>query len=73
MTSTNIGAGGIIGALLGGVLYERVGLTSMFVAASLFLFLACGLFAVFFGRSSESGSRRAGDSTTIGGGTPPTK
>lgn len=72
MTSTNIGAGGIIGALLGGVLYQRVGLTSMFLTASLFLFLACGLFAVFFGRSSESGARRAGDSTT-GGRAPPTK
>jgi predicted MFS family arabinose efflux permease len=46
LTSTNMGAGGIIGALLGGVLYDRMGIQPMFLTAAVLLAVAFVAFAV---------------------------
>lgn len=46
LTSTNMGAGGIIGALLGGLLYDRIGIQPMFMAAAILLAIAFAAFAV---------------------------
>lgn len=45
-TSTSMGGGGIIGALLGGVLYEALGIQKMYLVAAGFSFVAFLVFAV---------------------------
>ena len=43
-TSTNMGLGGIVGALLGGMLYQALGIHAMYLVASIFTLAAGALF-----------------------------
>jgi PPP family 3-phenylpropionic acid transporter len=57
--STSIGGGGIVGAILGGILYEALGIQRMFLVAAIFLLAAFVLFALTFGRRGASTSAGA--------------
>ena len=57
-TSTNMGLGGIVGALLGGLLYQALGIRPMFLVAS-FITLAAGALFVWLLRRPQPRSKPA--------------
>ncbi len=54
-TATNMGAGGVVGALIGGILLDLLGVNGMFLAAALVTAVGVPIFVVAERRFSEAG------------------